>query len=364
MGEVFAFIAASSPAWIGGAVLASIVVGLLWMLGRKEPRWERDERVYDNTFNKLSLGLIWILVFAMIFGIAAGISAYTTVERGTVGLITRYGRLTDVVFQPGLNWKFPFIEKVEIFDTTQQSYETSDHVETSKAQWPDYSVTSQTSDGQTVSIGYTLIFRIPDGEAAVGIRQNVGPIEEVVENCVKANSRSISRNTSRAYEASQLYSGDVVEYQDDVFDRVKSQFDATCGGLILVDFKVRGIGFEEKYSDAIEAKQIENGRVIKEQYAAEAAIHEAAKTRNLAKGEADAKVERALGDAEAVRIAADADAYAVEIDADAQAYATNEIGKALQKYEEVLQLRFIENLNSQTVWLPSQGFEFLLPAPE
>lgn len=344
MGEIFAFLAAS---W--WATLIALILGGIWLIG-----WLMAEK-------KLTAGIGSVIVVLMAFVLCAGLSAYSTIERGNVGLVTRFGALTGEVFQPGLNWKTPFIESVEVFDTTQQAYETSEYPETSLAGWPDYTVTSQTSDGQTVKLSYTLIFRIPDGNTAVGIRQNIGPMDEIVENCVKANSRSISRNASRVYSAGQLYSGDVIEYQTDVFDQIRSQFDATCGGLILVDFKVRGIGFEEKYSDAIEAKQIEAERIIKEQNAARASVFEAQKIAELAKGDAQASIERATGDAESVRIRADADAYSVQVDADAQAYAIQELGKSLDKYESVLSLRFIENLNDKTLWLPSDAIQYYLP---
>ena len=221
---VFAFLAA---AW--WAVLLALIIGLIWFIA-----WAMNER-----WITASLGAV--VAFAMTFGICAGISSYTTVQRGNVGLVSRFGGLTGIVFQPGLNWKTPFVESVEVFDTTQQSYEMSAHPETSQAQWTDYTVGSQTSDGQTVDISATTIFRIPDGESAVSIRQNIGVTKEVVENVVKANVRSITRNTSKRYTAGQLYSGDITEFQEDVRDQLENKFLEQGEGLILVDFKVRVI---------------------------------------------------------------------------------------------------------------------------
>jgi regulator of protease activity HflC (stomatin/prohibitin superfamily) len=352
--EELAFIGTSWYAWLFAGVVA-IAVGVLVMVNT-DPE--------NKGLGCVSIVGLCVVVFAFIFGVMAAVSSYTTVQRGTVGLVSRFGALTGTVFQPGLHWKTPFIESVEVFDTTQQSYEMSAHPDTSQAQWTDYSVGSQTSDGQSVDLSATVIFRVPDGKSAVAIRQNIGSIEEVVQNVVKANTRSITRNTSKLYSANQLYSGDITEFQEDVREQLEGEFSSTGEGLILVDFKVRGIGFEEKYSDAVEAKQIAAERIVTEENNANAAVYEARKVKELAIGEADAAIERARGQAESVKINADADAYAVTIDADAQAYATLEIGMALRKYKEVLQLRFIENLNSQTLFLPSDGFQFLLPLPE
>jgi regulator of protease activity HflC (stomatin/prohibitin superfamily) len=334
--EIFAFLAA---AW--WAILIALVLGGIWFIA-----WAINE--------KLGVGLVGsFLVFILAMFVMAGISSYTTVQRGTVGLVSRYGGLTNVVFRPGLNWKTPFIEGIEIFDTTQQAYEMSAHPDTSNAQWTDYTVGSQTSDGQTVDISATTIFRIPDGEAAVNIRQNIGITSEVVENVVKANVRSIARNTSKRYTAGQLYSGDITDFQEDVREQLETKFAEQGEGLVLVDFKVRGIKFEEKYSDAIEAKQIAAERIVTEENNANAAVFEARKTKELAIGEADATRERAKGEADAIKLEADANAYAIEAE-----------GRALKKYDEILTLRFVENLNDKTLFLPSDAFQYLLPLPE
>lgn len=291
-----------------------------------------------------------VIAFFLVLGLCAGISSYSPIQKGNVGLVSRFGGLTGVVFKPGLNWKAPFIEGIDVFDTTQQAYEMSDTPDTSGAQWTDYAVDSQTSDGQTVDISATTIFRIPDGNSAVNIRQNIGIMAEVVENVVKANVRSIARNTSKRYTASQLYSGDITEFQEDVRGQLEAKFNEQGEGLVLVDFKVRGIRFEEKYSDAIEAKQIAAERIVTEQNNAKAAVYEAQKRAELAKGDAQARIEKAKGEAEAVRLEADANAYAIEAE-----------GKTLKKYKEILTLRFVESLNDKTLFLPSDAFQYMLP---
>jgi regulator of protease activity HflC (stomatin/prohibitin superfamily) len=360
-------------AFIGAAIvpiLISLLLGIIVFVpivatGIKERRVSTDYGTEVDKYipgTRMLLAITSALLVALLaFGLMAAFNSYTTIERGNVGLVTRFGRLIGTVFPPGLNWKSPFIERVEIIDTTQQAYEMSSHPEESKATWTDYSVSSQTSDGQTVSINATTIFRIPTGDAAVNIRQNIGPIAEVVENVVKANTRSITRNLSKTFEAEQLYTGDIIAYQDAVRDELEKKFAQQGEGLVLADFLIRGIKFEDKYSDAVEEKQIAAENIVTQQNNAQAAIHEAQKIAELAKGDAQATIERAKGDAERVRLNADASAYAVEIDADAQAYATEEIGRALERYQTVLSLRFIESLNDKTLFLPTEGIDYLLP---
>jgi regulator of protease activity HflC (stomatin/prohibitin superfamily) len=342
--NILAFIGASWYAWVAAIIVGIAVVAMVYIA--KKPRYRDDE----GGLSRLAQVVIFVVVFALAFGTLALINSYTTVQRGTVGLVSRFGALTGVVFSPGLHWKTPFIETVEIFDTTQQAYEMSNFPEESKATWTDFPVTSQTLDGQTVTITATTIFRIPDGDSAVSIRQNIGPLEEVVENVVKANTRSATRNLSKLFRSEQLYTGDILEYQTIVRKELERKFAEQGEGLVLADFLIRNTKFEEKYSDAVEAKQIAAENIVKQENDAKAAVFEAQRIKELATGEANAEIERAKGRAEAVRLEADANAYAIEQE-----------GQALRRYEQILTLRFIENLNDKTLFLPSEAFQYLLP---
>jgi len=294
-----------------------------------------------------------VLTFVLVFLLIAGINSYTTIQKGTVGLVTRYGGLTSEVMKPGLNWKYPFIERVEVVDTTQQTYEMSEYPDTSKADWVDYPISSNTSDGQIISITATTIFRIPDAEAAVNIRQNIGNIEEVVENVVKANSRSWGRTLAKSYPADVLYSGKVTELQNDIRDKLVEKFAEQGYGLVLVDFLIRSIGFSPEYVDAIENKQIAEENVITEQNNAEKAKWLAQQEIEQKRGEALGRLELAKADAEAVKLSADAEAYAIE-----------QRGTALKRYPDILQLNFVEQLSDNWGFLPSDSIEWLLPVPE
>jgi len=217
----------------------------------------------------------------------------------------------------------------------------------------DYPISSNTSDGQIISITATTIFRIPDAEAAVNIRQNIGNIEEVVENVVKANSRSWGRTLAKSYPADVLYSGKVTELQNDIRDKLVEKFAEQGYGLVLVDFLIRSIGFSPEYVDAIENKQIAEENVITEQNNAEKAKWLAQQEIEQKRGEALGRLELAKADAEAVKLSADAEAYAIE-----------QRGTALKRYPDILQLNFVEQLSDNWGFLPSDSIEWLLPVPE
>ena len=51
-------------------------------------------------------------------------SSYTQIDYGTVGMVTRFGRITNRVMRPGLNWKLPFVDKVVVYHTQEMVYVT------------------------------------------------------------------------------------------------------------------------------------------------------------------------------------------------------------------------------------------------
>ena len=107
---VIAFLGAAFP-----AIIISIVIGAVAAAG---VAFIFKRRGKSRLVPMVVTGIIVTLV---VFGAAALINAYTTVAYGTVGLVVRFGGLTGQVFEPGLHWKTPFIDKVVSVPTIVQS---------------------------------------------------------------------------------------------------------------------------------------------------------------------------------------------------------------------------------------------------
>jgi len=294
---------------------------------------------------------IVIVGVVLVFGLLVVGLAYTPVERGTVALVKRFGGLTGQVFEPGLHWRTPFIDQVEIIPTVVQSYEASDDPGASSANYRDYPVTAQTVDGQQTSIKYTLLFRIPPKEAA-NIVQNIGRPPEVVENIVKAHSRNLARLWAQKYTAEDLYSGEgIFAYEDAVRDALEQEFEKY--GVFLDDFLVRKVDFDEEYIRAIEQQQIAQEAIETARYQSDAAEYEKERQIRLAEAEAERIKLVAAADAERQRLMADAEAYSIEAR-----------GEALKKFPELVQWEFVRNLESvQWGILPGEGLTPLIPLP-
>lgn len=310
-----------------------------------------------RSMRKGESGRLGVLVTLVIVGglllltlIVVG-AAYTPVQPGTVVLIKRFGGLTGDVYKEGLHWRIPFADEVVVIPTAIRTYETSGEPGTSNADYTDIEVKAQTVDGQQITIKYTVVFLIPP-EKAVSIVRNVGNLNDVVRNVVKANSRNLARLWAQNYTAEDLYSGEgIFDYEYAVQEALGGVFEQY--GVTLDKFLVRKVDFDEEYINAIEQQQIAQEAIETARYQSEAAEYEKERQIRLAEAEAERTKLQAAADAERQRLLADAEAYSIEAR-----------GEVLKKYPELVQWEFVRNLEDVS-WgiLPGEGITPLVPLP-
>lgn len=311
---------------------------------------------------KPATGLIpGAVAFVLVLAVLALLNSYTVVQAGSVAVVKRLGQVVKV-FEPGLNWKFPFIDETIVYRTQEIVYETSDNPTSSNADYSDLEVDTATSDGQQITARYTVRFRIRPQEAA-NIVNNLGTESEVVEKIVKQNSRVWVRTLLRSFSASQLYSGDIEGAQKTIADQLRSDFEAE--GLDLLFFGLRQIGFTEAYKQAVENKQIEAENIITKQNLARQAEFEKDRIITQAQGEAERqRLERigvAQGEAESIKLKAEADAAATLVRAQTQAQANKLIAASLTP--DVIQWQAVNQWSGRypTVLSTGGGEQLILP---
>ena len=339
--DVLAFIGAAAP-----SIITAVVVGLIATVAVLAIR-----RATRSTISWVVVLVIGLIVALIAFGALAIAQSYTPVQYGTVAVVARFGGLTGTAFEPGLHWRTPFIDKLVIVPTLVRSYETSEDPQGSNADYTDIPVTAQTIDGQQIQIKYTVLFRIPPNEA-VNIVQNIGYISQVVENVVKAHSRNLSRLYAQRYTAEDLFSGEgIFGYQDAVREAMET--DLARYGIVLDDFLVRKVDFDEEYIRAIEQQQIAQEAIETASYNAEAAEYER-----------DRQIRLSEAEAERTRLVAEAEAERQRLLADSEAYSIRVRGQELREYPEVIQWEFVVNLQG-IKWgiLPGDGITPLIPIP-
>ncbi|MBN1640088.1 MAG: hypothetical protein JXA09_02540 [Anaerolineae bacterium] len=280
------------------------------------------------------VGIVIIVGVVLFFAFIVFMSSYTQIDYGTVGMVTRFGRITNEIMQPGLNWKLPFVDKVIIFHTQELVYQTEEEPglhDAAEGIYIDYATDTSTADGQQISVKYSVRFRM-DPTRVTTIAEQIGNEEQVVEKVVKFHTRILARNIPKGYAALDLYTGNIERVQDEFAEQLKPLLAEK--GVILEAFGLRKIDFQAEYIQAIEQKQIEAENVITEQNRAEQAKWKAQSAIEAAKGEAAATVENARGDAEKIKLLAAAEAQSIELK-----------GKMLQQYPEIIQLEFVTALS-------------------
>jgi regulator of protease activity HflC (stomatin/prohibitin superfamily) len=286
--------------------------------------------------DKGCIGIAVLVVGILIFG--GIVWAAEQVDVGHTRVVKAFGELTGEVLEPGLNWIVPIKESTTEYVTLERTYETSDNPEESNANYTDFPTNAQTTDGQQISVKYTVKFRLSP-TTVLQVAENIGDMDAVVEIVVKANSRNLSRILAQKYTAEDLFSGSgIVTYQEDVKNQLNVKLAES--GVVLVDFLVRKIEFDADYIQAIEKQQIAQENIETAQYEAQAAEFERDRQIKLAEAEAERK-----------RLLADAEAYAISIK-----------GQALRNNPLVIQFEFVSNL-SNVEWgiLPAENIQMLLP---
>ena len=209
-----------------------------------------DYRPYIRPF------ITFILIFILL------ISSFKIVSAGTVKVVTRFGRVTGRMLNPGAHFILPLAESTITYNTKKVTYEASGQPKSSGATYTDLPVDTTTKDGQQIEINYTVRFSIEPKKAG-WIANNIGTEADVIEKIVKTDTRIHARNIPRGFNAADLYTGNITEMQKAVEDFLRPIFEEN--GLLLDEFGVRGITFTDEYISAIEAKQIEKERVITEE---------------------------------------------------------------------------------------------------
>jgi len=305
------------------------------------------------------VGVVIVVGIVLFFVSIVFMSSYTQIDFGTVGMVTRFGRITGRIMDPGLNWKAPFVDRVIIYRTQEIVYITEEQEgagDRMSGTYMDFPTDTTTADGQQITVKYSVRFRI-DATKITRIANEVGSEEALVDKVVKFHTRILARNIPKEYEALDLYTGKIQAVQVEFEDQLRPLLAEK--GVILEAFGLRQIQFQEDYVQAIEQKQIEAENVQTEQNRAEQAKWRAQSAIEAAKGEAQATIENARGDAEKIKLIAEAEAESIQLK-----------GEALATYPEIIQLEFVNALkdpDGKVSWgiMPQGGIlPFLDVTPE
>ncbi|WP_207062983.1 prohibitin family protein [Motiliproteus sp. SC1-56] len=266
-----------------------------------------------NAFNALKLLPLILLVIAII-------NSYFIVIEGHVGVVKRFGEAKHQE-SPGLHFKIPFIETVEMIEVrTRKNAEKM--ASSTKEQMP---VTVE------VSVNWTV-----NKEAALDLFKKYGGLNQFEQRILDPRFRSATKDTIPQFEAEQLIQDRASAIQG--IERRLS--DEMAGFPVIVDnIQIENIVLPKKYINSIEIKQTEKNLAAAEEHKLERQRLEALRAVNTA----DAK-------AKGILKVAEAEAQSILLKGKAEAEAIQAKAKALKDNPLIVKLTEAQSWNGQ---LPS-----------
>jgi len=280
-------------------------------------------------------GVISTVIVAILLTLAgSGLIFVQPSSRGVVTTALDPRGYRPEALEPGLHWIFPFAESVTMYDISRRTY-TMSSVKAEGAQAGDDSVPARTKDRQLAQVDASVIYALdPDQVVNLNILWQ-GRFEDSV---VRPIARSVILDAVSQYNTEELISTKRAEMEKIITENIRKKFVAQ--NLILSDFILRDITFSPEFTKAIEQKQVAEQQALQAQLIVEQRRQEAEQARQVAQGQADARI-----------IQAQADAKALEL-----------VSQILKSNPDLLTYQYINKLtpNIQVMLVPSNA-PFILP---
>jgi regulator of protease activity HflC (stomatin/prohibitin superfamily) len=219
----------------------------------------------------------------------------------------------------------------------------------------------QTSEGYTVSVDVTVLYRIED---PYKVMTQIGPGRLYEDAAVIPRSEQVLRRTLGVLDAEEFYRGDKRETASLEAQRLVSE-ELLPKGIRVSHVLVRQYRYDGRYQQAIEQRKIQDQTVFKNQAEAAAAQAEATKNRIVAEGAANVQIELARGDTEVQKLRSEAELHRRTKAAEgelqvklARAQGIELENKALRGAgsENMVGLRMADALKGTTmIWVPTDG---------
>lgn len=252
----------------------------------------------DNTSFKIIRNTIIGAVGVVLLGLT-GCGTFYSVDQGEKGIHTRNGALVDVV-DPGLHFKFPFIDGVQTMSVRAEPIEWKQTAEA------DARMESYSKDQQPAHISQTVTWSLPNDNKVIGeIFTKYGSRQGLYRAVVLPKAVEATKNTFGAYDAVSViqqrakFNADVSLALTDLL----KNYPLELGGVQIQD-----ITFSDAYEEAVEARMTAQVEVQKREQQKQTAAIDADIA--VIKAEAAAKQTRLAGEAEADAIRARGDALA------------------------------------------------------
>ncbi len=315
------------------------------------------------------LRVLWIAGASLLILLLGYNSCTTYVKPGEAGVKQiKFGMgkgIEPFVYTTGLHYvgvgetmhRFPL--RVQVLELSNSRGErTNDDLEGHRVA---PGVNIQTSEGYTVQVDVTVLYRIAD---PLKVMTTIGPGRLFEDSAVIPRAQQDLRRALGELDAEDFYRGNkrTVKAHD---AQVALEAELKDKGIEVLQVLVRRYSYDQRYQQAIEQRKIQDQTVYKNEAEAKAATANAAKNKIVAEGAASVQVELARGEAEVKKLEAEADLYRRRKAADgdllvklAEAQGTELENQALRGVgsENMVGLRMAEALRgTRVIVLPTDG---------
>src|ERR1041384_955720 len=256
------------------------------------------------------LKFLWIAGASLLVLLVGYNSCTTYVRPGEAGVKQiKFGLskgIENTVYGTGLHYvgvgetmhRFPI--RMQVLELSNSRSEGSEDLEGHRVA---PGVNIQTSEGYTVQVDVTVLYRIAD---PYKVMTSIGPGRLFEDSAVIPRAQQDLRRALGELDAEDFYRGDkrtrkAEEAQGALEAELKEK------GIEVFKVLVRRYTYDQRYQQAIEQRKIQDQTVFKNEAEAKAATANAAKNKIVAEGAAAVQVELARGEAEVKKLEASAD---------------------------------------------------------
>jgi regulator of protease activity HflC (stomatin/prohibitin superfamily) len=219
----------------------------------------------QKTRNIIIKSILTFLLISIIF------FPFAVVNAGERGVMMKFGKVQEVILGEGLHLIIPLVNTVKNLSVRVQKQEIS--------------AEASSKDLQDVFTDVALNWHILPEEANL-VFQEIGDEQQIINKIINPAVEEILKAVMAKYTAEEIITKR---------EEVKSAVDDLLTGR-LVDYHIAvndislvHVHFSQRFSDAVEAKQIAEQEAKQADYIALKAIKQAEAMVNLAKGEAEAQ---------------------------------------------------------------------------
>ncbi len=208
-----------------------------------------------------------LLIVAVVFIVVLGACSVSIVPTGSVGVVTRFSKVTGTTLSEGLNLVLPWYGVQKLSIQTQEIKEVS---------------STPSEEGLIFQLEVSLLYKLSAGQAAT-LYQTIGV--SYPETLIEPTFRSTIRAVTSGHKASDLYSTARERVQEEMFTRVSEAF--APRGIVVEKVLLRDLQLPPTLKSSIEAKQQSEQESQKMEFVLSKERQEAERKRIEARGIAD-----------------------------------------------------------------------------